>query len=118
MEQLEREARGEPADSTLRCPTCRATQAWSDECRRCGSNLTLLRRFSNRGTQLRGQCLRALQSNNVRDAVAHSRALFQLHPTDASRRLLAVCLLTAGEFQEARTHALGSTLVNDSDRAR
>ena len=105
MEQLKREALSEPAESTLRCPTCRATQPWSDECRRCGSDLTLLRRFSDRCEQLRGQCLLALRSNNARDAVAHSRALCSLRPSEDSKRLLAVCLLAAGEFHEARVRA-------------
>ena len=36
-----------PADGEVRCPTCGAVQEWSDACRRCRCELTLLRRAAD-----------------------------------------------------------------------
>ena len=87
--------------TTLCCPTCRARQEWSDTCRRCKCDLTLLRATHAAYEKSRRACLAALQSNQPRSATAHARACDRLDPGDESRRLLAVCALVAGDWSTA-----------------
>ena len=86
----------EAADE-MRCPTCRARQAWSAACRRCGSDLTLLQRFAARIEWNRKQCLLALSSHDVATALVRARALFDLRPDSPARRLLGTCLTLGPE---------------------
>jgi hypothetical protein len=87
--------------ATLRCPTCRAQQEWSDECRRCKCDLRLLRAAHRAYEQNRARCLTALRDNEPRSALAFARACERLQPGDASRKLLAVCALLAGDWATA-----------------
>ena len=87
------------ASETVRCPTCRAQQVWSDECRRCGSDLSLLRQFAARVRWHRRLCLLALHEQRFHDALTHAEQLHALRPDDASERLRAVCLLRSGQFE-------------------
>lgn len=87
--------------STLCCPTCRARQEWTDQCRRCRSDLRLLRRVAGHCRHARAQALSALDEGRWFEALAHARRAFALNPQPESRRLLAVCYLLADRPAEA-----------------
>jgi hypothetical protein len=87
--------------STLRCPTCRAVQEWSDTCRRCKCDLRLLRTVSNAYQAARARCLANLRSGAKQLALEASRECCRLWPTPESRRLLAVCALFHGDWPTA-----------------
>ena len=59
-----------PSPDSMRCPACRASQEWSDVCRRCKCDLTLLRESAN--AYWRGR----------RDVLRHHR---EGHPLSALR---------------------------------
>ena len=89
------------ATESVRCPTCRASQGWSNECRRCGSDLSLLRKFAARCRWHRQQSLWAINEERFGDALAHAEQSQELRPDAPATQLLAVCLLLNGEFEEA-----------------
>ena len=89
------------ASESVRCPTCRASQSWSNECRRCGSDLSLLRKFAARCRWHRQQSLWAFNARRFDDALAHAEELHGLRPDAPAIQLLAVCLLRNGHFEAA-----------------
>jgi len=84
----------------MRCPTCNAQQAWSDECRRCKCDLSLLHRLWRRGRGLRTACLRRLRAGRPAEALPYAQQYRFLDPEDASR-LLAACHLLSGNWTQA-----------------
>ena len=68
----------DPAPGMVRCPTCRALQEWSDACRRCRSDLRLLRASAAAYERSRRACLEAVRSGDPRAASHHE-------PTPSSR---------------------------------
>ncbi|MDB5388864.1 MAG: hypothetical protein JWM11_4510 [Planctomycetaceae bacterium] len=86
---------------SLRCPTCNAAQTWSDECRRCKSDLRLLRRVVEARRQHRELALRALRDGHYSTALAEAQQVHDLYPDPGSKRLLATCNLLAGNWQQA-----------------
>ena len=93
-----------PAEE-LRCPTCGARQAWVDTCRRCKSDLGLLRAALE---AYEGHCrdgLAALHAGRLGDALHHARRCHELRPGPESHRLLAVCQLLRGDWPEALLEA-------------
>jgi hypothetical protein len=86
---------------TMRCPTCRAEQVWSDTCRRCKSDLQLLRDLAEEYAFRKGECLRLLQQNSPEAALEQARLCYKLHKDTDSCRLLAVCEFLNGRFAEA-----------------
>ncbi|HID78650.1 MAG TPA: hypothetical protein EYP56_21990 [Planctomycetaceae bacterium] len=92
----------EPATADqMRCPTCGARQPWSDSCRRCRCDLTLLRDVRAGCQQTRRQCLVALDEGRLSDALRYAYRRFWLSPDAAACRLLAVCHLLAGNWIKA-----------------
>jgi hypothetical protein len=91
----------DPDLDTVRCPTCRALQPWSDTCRRCKSDLRLLRAFAEASRLARQTCLRHLRAGQAQLAWLAARKLHDLTPTDESRRLLAVSALFRGDLATA-----------------
>ncbi|HZW32217.1 MAG TPA: hypothetical protein VFF52_16010 [Isosphaeraceae bacterium] len=85
----------------LRCPTCGARQAWTDTCRRCKSDLRLLREALAAYQRHRRCGLRDLQSGRLGSALRHARRCQELRPGPESRRLLVVCQLLRGDWLEA-----------------
>ena len=85
-----------PDPDTVRCPTCRASQPWSDSCRRCQSDLRLLRCFASSYHRLRRSSLQSIRSGDPRSARLAARACLDLCPSDDALRLLAVCSLLEG----------------------
>ena len=90
-----------PLDDTFVCPVCRAAQAWSDTCRRCRCDLTLFRRADGAWRQARQQALLHLRDGRWTEAERAARSYHALRPGADSRRLLAVCCLLCGDFQQA-----------------
>jgi len=87
--------------ATVCCPTCRARQEWTDQCRRCRSDLSLLRRVAEHCRLARTAALAALKKGRWLVALAHAQRAFALNPQPESRRLLAVCYLLADRPAEA-----------------
>jgi hypothetical protein len=85
----------------LKCPTCGAQQGWTDTCRRCKSDLRLLREALTSYEQHRRSTLRALDAGRLESALRHARRCQELRPSPASHRLLAVCQLLRGDWLEA-----------------
>ncbi len=86
---------------TVRCPTCRAMQPWSDTCRRCKSDLRLLREFAEAYEQSRRACLDHLRHGRLREARVAATRCLELSPDPASRRLLALVALRSGDWPAA-----------------
>ena len=86
------------ADGDVRCPTCGAWQDWSDACRRCRCDLTLLRRMAEAIQASRRRCLCALRAGRTSEALHHARRLQALCPDRSAARLLAVCHLLQGRL--------------------
>jgi hypothetical protein len=89
------------APDRVHCPTCRAEQEWSDTCRRCKSDLRLLRTFAAAYQQSRRACLESLRQGHGRAALAAARRCHQLRPDIESRRLLALAALECGDWETA-----------------
>jgi hypothetical protein len=95
-------AASDPIDpATVRCPTCRASQPWSDACRRCRSDLRLLREFAGAYEHARRECLDRLRLGRLREAEEAARRCCELSPDARSRRLLALVALRSGDWPSA-----------------
>ena len=90
-----------PDPDSVRCPTCRASQAWSDTCRRCKSDLRLLRAFADSYHSGRRACLRLVLEGDARGARDAAARCHALAPSGESRRLLAVAALLEGDWAAA-----------------
>ena len=71
-----------------RCPTCRNAQHWSDECRRCGTDLSLLRRLADESGQLHRVLFAALTANDFPLAERTLQRLSEISPTPVMELLL------------------------------
>jgi hypothetical protein len=90
-----------PPREAVRCPTCRLTQEWSDQCRRCKSDLRLLRETAETTRRARERCLLALHAGRHREAERLANRYHELRPSADSRRLLALCALLGGDWADA-----------------
>ncbi len=95
------DASGDSPTDQVRCPTCRALQSWSDTCRRCRSDLRLLREVHEAYQQTRSLCLARLRAGRFRAALELARRCRDLVPSAESDRLLAVCSLRLGDWPAA-----------------
>jgi hypothetical protein len=93
------------SDDNMVCPVCRASQIWSDICRRCRCDLSLLRRAEEARGRSRQEALLHLRAGRWADAEGAARAYHELQPVADSRRLLAVCCLLSGDFRQAAAWA-------------
>jgi len=89
------------AEDGVRCPTCRAKQPWSDTCRRCKCDLTLLMNVAEACRQGRRRCLAHLHAGRFSKALQEAKHVWTLRPDRQAARLLAVCLLHNGKFRKA-----------------
>src|SRR3954453_13040307 len=89
-----------PAES-IRCPTCGAKQGWTDTCRRCKSDLRLLRVALDSYERHRPSSLQDLDTGFLETALRHARRCHELWPGPESHRLMAVCQLLRGDWLEA-----------------
>ncbi len=85
----------------LRCPTCGARQGMTDACRRCKSDLRLLRSALEAYERHRRSSLLDLGAGRLETALRHARRCHELSPGPESHRLLAVCQLLRGDWFEA-----------------
>ncbi len=88
------------ADEML-CPACNARQAWSDECRRCKCDLSLLRRFQRTCATHHRRCLQALDDGHPDQALHHARRYAALVGKTPDAHLVAVCHLLSGNWELA-----------------
>ncbi len=102
--------------ATLRCPTCRAEQPWSDACRRCKSDLRLLREVADEYAATRMLCLTHLYRNQPGAALEEARHCFSLWADSDSRRLLAVCELLNRNWPAALAQAEQLLAEKHADR--
>ncbi len=92
----------EPLDAArVRCPTCGASQVWSDACRRCKSDLRLLHACARAYQRSYRACLEAIRAGDPRAAARHALLCHTLHPDAASRRLLALAAFLRGDWPTA-----------------
>ena len=87
-----------PSPDSLRCPACRASQEWSDVCRRCKCDLTLLRESADAYWRGRRDVLRHLSEGRPLSALRLARFCEALAPSDETRRLLAVSALLSRDW--------------------
>ena len=98
------------APDQVRCPTCRALQAWSDSCRRCRCDLSLLRAAHSAHQHHRLRCIQELDAGHPALALGHALRCHDLHPGPDSLRLLALCALAREEWET------GLKLAQTADR--
>jgi hypothetical protein len=85
----------------MRCPVCRAAQAWSAACRRCKCDLSLLRSAVAASGEIRIRCLGNLRAGRLAEALQDARQAHDLFPNEATTRLLAVCHLLCEDWPAA-----------------
>ncbi|MFV2066597.1 MAG: hypothetical protein ACC645_06415 [Pirellulales bacterium] len=97
-----------PAAATIgcHCPVCRAEQTWSDTCRRCQCDLTLLRATADTWEHQRRCCLANLRRGWTPKALAAAERCWAIAPNETARRLLIVCRLLAGDWPGALAGSL------------
>jgi hypothetical protein len=95
-------------EAEMSCPTCHARQPWSDECRRCKCDLTLLRQFRLAAETQRRQCLRELSAGRPAAALVRASRFANLVGGAPATRLLAVCHLLCHDWSQAS--ALAATI--------
>lgn len=103
----------DPVPEMMRCPTCRAEQAWSDTCRRCRSDLRLLKALETEYREHRELCLSNFREGRKQAALEHAQACVRVRPDEAARQLLAVCSLISGDWPAAL--AAGEGLAGGAD---
>lgn len=89
------------SEGQMRCPTCNAQQPWSDQCRRCQCDLSLLRQFRRTCQSQRRLCLRQLRGGRPDLALQHARRYAALAGAQEATPLLAACLLLCHDWQAA-----------------
>ena len=100
----------------VRCPTCRASQEWSDSCRRCRSDLRLLRDVAISFDRSRRTGLVHLRAGRWRAALPALRHAHELAPSETSLRLLAIAALLNGDFADAAALAMSPRPLSDGVR--
>lgn len=108
MSFLDQDLRSE-ADE-LRCPTCGARQVWSDTCRRCKCDLSLVHQVQRRLRTLRRRCLSQLRDQQLEASLDTAKQCCELSAEAANTRLLALCHLLNGNWAMAlELHDLAAT---------
>jgi hypothetical protein len=87
--------------ATVRCPTCGASQEWSDTCRRCKCDLGFLRDVARSYDLSRQRCFVALAASRPGEALRRARRCHWLRPGAESRRLLALSAMVSGDWPNA-----------------
>jgi len=88
-------------NESLNCPTCGARQQWSDECRRCRCDLSLLHDIWREGENAKRNCLIHLRGGDIRNALQAAQRGAAINPNDDTKRLLAICYLLLGDWSRA-----------------
>jgi hypothetical protein len=95
-------------EQEMRCPACRAVQPWSDACRRCKCDLSLLHGAMAVAEEHRLHSLNELRRARWPQALHHARQAHDLCPGEDTARLLAVCHLLCEDWPSALAVAGGS----------
>jgi hypothetical protein len=95
----------------MHCPTCGAEQEWADTCRRCKSDLRLLRAADHAYEWHRLRCVRDLDLGQPHRAIRHAQACHRLRPGQSSHRLLALSHLLSEQWLEALQWAMSTPNV-------
>ncbi|MDZ7615482.1 MAG: tetratricopeptide repeat protein [Patescibacteria group bacterium] len=103
-------------EAVLCCPTCKAKQAPSLECRRCKSDLSLVVAVHDQLRRLHAAVLRQLATGRYAEAARTARSYWMISPEPAAARLLAVCCLLQGAFPAAQ--GICDSIARASDPAR
>jgi len=85
----------------LVCPTCGAAGQSGVECRRCHSDLQLLRQLVTRRTAELHTLVQALAAGRWAEALLSAQYIHTLRQDEESFRLLAVCQLLNEQFTAA-----------------
>lgn len=88
-------------EGSVRCPTCKARQEWSDTCRRCKCDLADLREVAAASRWSARRCLLLIRAGRLSGALREARRCWALNPGKRSARLLAVCYFLRGEWAKA-----------------
>jgi hypothetical protein len=88
-------------ENTVRCPTCRAQQVWSETCRRCKCDLRLLYEAEQSYRNSRTRCLNALHAGRADAAMVEAQVCLRIRPDEEARKLLAVSALMTGDWPTA-----------------
>ena len=99
MSFLDQDLRSEAGE--LRCPTCGARQVWSDTCRRCKCDLSLLHQVQQRQRTLRRCCLSQLRDQRLKESLETAKRCYELSAEAGNARLLALCHLLNGNWAMA-----------------
>jgi hypothetical protein len=91
----------ESSEPRMRCPVCRAVQAWSATCRRCKCDLGLLHSVFAATRQTRARSLVNLRAGRFSEALEEARRAYDLCASEETRRLLAVCHLLCEDWPAA-----------------
>ena len=91
----------EPSEAEMRCPVCRAAQAWSATCRRCKCDLGLLHSVFAASRQTQVRSLVNLRAGRFSEALQDARHAYELRPSEETKRLLAVCHLLCEDWPAA-----------------
>ncbi len=89
-------------ETALRCPTCKAWQLPSLQCRRCKCDLSLVVAMHDQQRQLHARVLRLIASGRNLEALSAARSRWALSPDPQAARLLAICCLLLGQFGTAQ----------------
>ena len=106
------------AGGELRCPTCGARQGWSDTCRRCRSDLSLLVSLADQWRRCRRQALAELAAGHLAAALELARRCHEIAPGAQSRRLLAICHLLREAWPAALAAAAPLLVQQDQQGGR
>jgi len=98
----------------MSCPTCHARQPWSDECRRCKCDLSLLRQLWRASEAGRRRCLCQLRAGRADRALRHARRYATIAGAPQAARLLAVCHALCNDWCNALAVAGGKTQQKDA----
>ena len=85
----------------LHCPTCNASQDWSDVCRRCKCDLSLVVTLLRRRERLQDTCRRELLAGQYEEARHAALACRAISNDPDTIRLLAVSCLASGRTAAA-----------------
>lgn len=88
----------------LRCPACRARLSSDEEerpCRRCGSDLSLLRQTYDLARSLQKQARRALATGRDQEALRCARRAVTLVDVEETRATLAAAFVALGRPRAA-----------------
>ena len=85
----------------LRCPTCGAEQTYSDICRRCKCDLSLVHRLLEYRDALTHRCLLQLRDQQPAHALKAAQQCYAIAADHQTARRLAVVYLLIGDYRSA-----------------